>query len=165
MPNSKLEKTAGTRTRQTTVSTICSGLEFATELQPNEEGYLNPKFNAVKTKLKNMKDGGIIEKTFRADENVEQAFIDKKQFQYLYSEAESFIFMNNETKETPGYKPIHRLSPQEIKNEKIESKCGWSPFNNVEFKGTPVATIIAGKTKMKDGKILGEPEGTPLEFN
>ena len=46
-----------------------------------------------------MKDGGIIEKTFRADENVEQAFIDKKQFQYLYSEGESFIFMNNETYE------------------------------------------------------------------
>ena len=53
----------------------------------------------VKTKLKNMKDGGIIEKTFRADENVEQAFIDKKQFQYLYSEGEAFIFMNNETYE------------------------------------------------------------------
>ncbi|MFL2696091.1 MAG: elongation factor P [Candidatus Actinomarina sp.] len=51
----------------------------------------------VKTKLKNMKDGGIIEKTFRADENVEQAFIDKKQFQYLYNEGDSFIFMNNET--------------------------------------------------------------------
>ena len=40
-----------------------------------------------------------LEKTFRADENVEQAFIDKKQFQYLYSEGESFIFMNNETYE------------------------------------------------------------------
>ena len=52
-----------------------------------------------------------------------------------------------------------------IKNENIESKCGWSPFNDVEFKGTPVATIIAGKTKMKDGKIIGDPEGTPLEFN
>ena len=52
-----------------------------------------------------------------------------------------------------------------IKNRNIESKCGWSPFNDVEFKGTPVATIIAGKTKMKDGKILGDPEGTPLEFN
>jgi dihydroorotase len=52
-----------------------------------------------------------------------------------------------------------------IKDENIESKCGWSPFNNVEFKGTPVATIIAGKTKMKDGKILGDPEGVPLEFN
>ena len=51
-----------------------------------------------------------------------------------------------------------------IKNEKIESKCGWSPFNNVEFKGTPVSTIIAGKIKMKEGKIIGDPDGTPLVF-
>ncbi len=52
-----------------------------------------------------------------------------------------------------------------IKNENIESKCKWSPFNNVEFKGTPVATIIAGKIKMKEGKILGQPDGKPLIFN
>ena len=53
----------------------------------------------------------------------------------------------------------------EIKNENIESKCGWSPFHGYKFKGTPVSTIIAGKIKMKDGKLLGEPDGTPLEFN
>ena len=53
----------------------------------------------------------------------------------------------------------------EIKNEKIESKCGWSPFNEHKFKGTPVATIINGKIKMKDGVILGDPEGTPLQFD
>ena len=53
----------------------------------------------------------------------------------------------------------------EIKNENIESKCGWSPFNGFKFKGAPVSTIIGGKIKMKDGKILGDPEGTPLEFN
>ena len=29
-----------------------------------------------------------------------------------------------------------------IKNENIESKCGWSPFDGAEFKGAPVATII-----------------------
>jgi dihydroorotase len=52
-----------------------------------------------------------------------------------------------------------------IRNEDIESKCGWSPFNGFEFKGTPVSTIIAGKIKMKDGKILGDPDGTPLDFN
>ena len=52
-----------------------------------------------------------------------------------------------------------------IKNENIESKCRWSPFNEVEFKGTPVATIIAGKIKMNEGKILGDPEGSPLIFN
>ena len=52
----------------------------------------------------------------------------------------------------------------EIKNENIESKCGWSPFDGFKFKGTPVSTIIGGKIKMKDGKILGEPEGSALIF-
>ena len=52
-----------------------------------------------------------------------------------------------------------------IKIEDIERNCGWSPLNGFPFKGAPVATIIAGKTKMKDDKILGEPEGNPLKFS
>ncbi len=53
----------------------------------------------------------------------------------------------------------------EIKNEKIESKCGWSPFNGHKFKGTPVYTIIHGEIKMKDGNILGEATGKPIKFD
>ena len=52
-----------------------------------------------------------------------------------------------------------------IENSKIESKCKWSPFDGYQFKGTPVATIINGVIKMKDGKILGEPSGKPMNFN
>ncbi len=52
-----------------------------------------------------------------------------------------------------------------VKNENIESKCKWSPFNRFEFNGTPVATIIDGKIKMKNGKIIGAPKGKPLVFN
>ena len=51
-----------------------------------------------------------------------------------------------------------------IKNENIESKCKWSPFNGMEFQGTPVATIINGQIKMKNGKILGDPSGKPMLF-
>jgi dihydroorotase len=51
-----------------------------------------------------------------------------------------------------------------IKNENIESKCGWSPFDGYELKGTPVSTIVNGQVKMRDGKILGDPEGKPLKF-
>ena len=51
-----------------------------------------------------------------------------------------------------------------IKNENIESKCGWSPFNGYELKGTPVSTIIAGNIKMKDGNIIGDPTGKPMKF-
>ena len=51
-----------------------------------------------------------------------------------------------------------------IKDENIESKCKWSPFNGMKFKGTPILTIINGQIKMKNGKILGDPEGKPLVF-
>ena len=52
----------------------------------------------------------------------------------------------------------------EIKNENIESKCGWSPFNGYKFKGTPIYTIIGGEIKMHNGKIIGDPTGKPLSF-
>ena len=53
----------------------------------------------VKTKLKNLSNGGVVDKTFRADEEVEQAFIDKQSFQYLYKDGSEYIFMNNENYE------------------------------------------------------------------
>jgi len=53
----------------------------------------------VKTKLKNLSDGGVIDKTFRSDEDVEQAFIDKQSFQYLYKDGTSYIFMNKNSYE------------------------------------------------------------------
>ena len=51
-----------------------------------------------------------------------------------------------------------------VKNEKIESKCRWSPFHEFEFKGTPVTAIIAGQIKMREGKIIGDPTGKPMLF-
>ena len=41
---------------------------------------------------------------------------------------------------------------------------GWSPFDGCKFKGSPIATIINGKIKMKDGKIIEDPKGKPLVF-
>ena len=52
-----------------------------------------------------------------------------------------------------------------IKNHDIKSKCGWSPFDSYTFKGKPVATIVNGKFKMKDSKLIDEPEGRALEFD
>lgn len=49
----------------------------------------------VRTKLRNMKTKAVIERTFRADERVEQAIIDKKEMQYLYRDGEHYVFMDN----------------------------------------------------------------------
>ena len=47
----------------------------------------------------------MLDKTFRADEDVQQAFIDKQMFQFLYKDGEDFIFMNNDTYEQLSLSP------------------------------------------------------------
>ncbi len=51
----------------------------------------------VRTKLKNIKNGGVVEKTFRPTEKCPQARIDRADMQYLYSDGDLFHFMNVET--------------------------------------------------------------------
>ncbi len=53
----------------------------------------------VRTTLRNVRTGAVIDRTFRAGEKVEQAIIDKRDMQYLYADGESFVFMDNESYE------------------------------------------------------------------
>ena len=50
----------------------------------------------VRTKLKKVAGGAVLERTFRADEKVPLAVIDKREMQYLYREGTAFVFMDNE---------------------------------------------------------------------
>ena len=51
----------------------------------------------VRTKLKNIINGGVVEKTFRPTEKCPQARIDRKDMQYLYADGDLFNFMDTET--------------------------------------------------------------------
>ena len=51
----------------------------------------------VRTKLKNIKSGGAVEKTFRPTEKCPTARIDRKDMQYLYADGDLFYFMDVET--------------------------------------------------------------------
>ena len=51
----------------------------------------------VRTKLRNVKQGGVAEKTFRPTEKFEEARIDRKDMQYLYNDGELYYFMDCET--------------------------------------------------------------------
>ena len=53
----------------------------------------------VRTKLKNIINGGVVEKTFRPTEKFPQARIDRVEMQYLYSDGDLFHFMNMESYE------------------------------------------------------------------
>ena len=53
----------------------------------------------VRTELKNIKSGGVVEKTFRPTEKCPTARIDRKDMQYLYNDGDLFYFMDNESYE------------------------------------------------------------------
>ena len=49
----------------------------------------------VRTKLRNARTKAVIERTFRGDEQVEQAVIDKREMQFLYRDGQDYVFMDN----------------------------------------------------------------------
>jgi len=53
----------------------------------------------VRTKLKNVETGQVVERTFRAGEKVGKATLDRREMQYLYKEGAEFVMMDNETYE------------------------------------------------------------------
>ena len=53
----------------------------------------------VRTKLKNVKSSGVVEKSFRPTEKFPQARIDRKDMQYLYSDGDLYYFMDTESYE------------------------------------------------------------------
>ena len=51
----------------------------------------------VRTKLKNVKTGQVIDETFRAGANVKSVRVEARNYNFLYSDSENYIFMDNET--------------------------------------------------------------------
>jgi elongation factor P len=48
----------------------------------------------VRTKLKNVRTGAVVERTYRADEKLEQAIIEKREMQFLYRDGDEYVFMD-----------------------------------------------------------------------
>jgi dihydroorotase len=51
-----------------------------------------------------------------------------------------------------------------IENSWIASRCGWTPFDGMETTGWPIATIIRGRTVMRDHALVAEGQGAPVRF-
>ncbi|MBZ4652730.1 MAG: translation elongation factor [Peptococcaceae bacterium] len=81
-----------------------TGLTFELEgdvVQLLEFQHVKPGKGAafVRCKLKNVKTGAVVEKTFRPGEKFEKAHIERKEMQYLYKEGDNWVFMDTETYE------------------------------------------------------------------
>ena len=118
----------------------------------------------VRTKLKNLRTGGTIEKTFNTNIKIEKANISKKTMQYLYNTSDMYYFMDMNT-----YEQVE-LSEKQIENEKkylkenlevelvyFESELiGLNLPEKVEYKVTYTTDAVKGNTStnaLKDATL------------
>jgi elongation factor P len=60
----------------------------------------------VRTKLRNLKNGNVFDRTFNAGVRVEQAVIDKKDMQFLYRDGDEYVFMDTESYDQMNVAPV-----------------------------------------------------------
>lgn len=96
----------------------------------------------VRMKLKNLETGQVLDKTFRADENVDQAIIDRSDYQYLYQDDLGFHFMN-----LSDFGQI-AINPEDVGDSErylVEgSTVGLSMFN-----GTPIGVDLPASVELE----------------
>jgi elongation factor P len=119
----------------------------------------------VRTKLKNVRTGAVIDRTYRADEKLGLAVIDKREMQFLYREGDDYVFMDNET-----YDQLH-VTPAALGDSVNYLKEGDSavlPMYNGEIVGVdlPAAvTLVVAETEpgMQGDRVSGARKAATME--
>jgi elongation factor P len=81
----------------------------------------------VRTKLKNVMSGKVVDRTFNAGVKVETANVDKREMQYLYREGEDFVFMDTQDYDQPR---IPAATVGDAANYLLEEQTAVVAFNN-----------------------------------
>lgn len=117
--------------------------------------------SVLRTRLRNLKTGAVLEKTFQGAEHVEEAEIAKGKAQYLYQEGDEFFFMDNESyeqfslaRETLGKMAEYLLEGTEV------TLLNWNQSAlNIElpvkmtFKVSETPPGVRGNTVSTGGKV------------
>jgi elongation factor P len=119
----------------------------------------------VRTKLKNVRTGAVLDRTFRADEKVTLAMIDKREMQFLYREGADYVFMDNES-----YDQLH-VPPESIGdavNFLKEGDTAVLPMYKDEIVGVelPAAvelTVTDTEPGMQGDRVSGARKAATLE--
>jgi elongation factor P len=119
----------------------------------------------VRTKLKNVKTGNTVDKTFRAGETVPQAVIEKRDMQHTYRDGEDLVFMEMET-----YEEV-RLTAAEIgdqvkylKEEMSVSVVTWNgQIMEVELPNSIVLEVTQTDPGVKGDTATGGTKPAILE--
>jgi len=87
----------------------------------------------VRTKIRNLRSGAVVDKTFNSDTKVAVARLDRREMQYLYREGDQYVFMDSETYEQTGLAP--QLIDDDVSRFLVEGLTAIVALHD----GTPVS--------------------------
>ena len=93
----------------------------------------------VRTKIRNVRTGAVIDKTFNAGIKVEQAIVDRQDMQYLYNDGSSYVFMNTTTYEQTEVPPE---ALGDAKDYLIEQMTAQIAFYDGEIIGVEIPASV-----------------------
>ena len=119
----------------------------------------------VRTKLKNVLSGKVIDRTFNAGVKVETANVDKREMQYLYREGEDFVFMDTQDYDQPR---IPAATVGDAASYLLEEQTAVVAFNNgiplyVELPAAVELTISQTDPGMQGDRSTGGTKPAILE--
>lgn len=119
----------------------------------------------VRTKLRNARTGAVIERTYRGDERLEQAIIDKRDTQYLYRDGDDYIFMDQSNFDQV---PVSSKSLGEATNFLVETgKAMLISFNDeiigVELPASVELTITETEPGVQGDRVSGARKPATLQ--
>lgn len=103
----------------------------------------------VRTKIKNVITGAVIEKTFNPNDKYPTAFIERKEMEYLYNDGDLYYFMDNETYEQL---PISKsVLGDNFKFVKENMVCKIASYKGSVFAVEPPTFVVLEVTKTEPG--------------
>lgn len=119
----------------------------------------------VRSKLRNLRNGAVIDRTFNAGVRVEQALLEKKDMQFLYRDGDDYVFMDQETYDQENVAPT---ALGDAADYMVENSVALIAFYNgeiitVEIPASVELTIADTEPGIQGDRVSGARKPATLE--
>jgi elongation factor P len=119
----------------------------------------------VRSKLRNLRNGAVIDRTFNAGIRVEQAMLEKKDMQFLYRDGDDYVFMDQETYDQ---QPVAPLALGDAADYMVENSVAVIAFYNgdivtVEIPASVELNIADTEPGIQGDRVSGARKPATLE--
>ncbi len=119
----------------------------------------------VRTKIRNLKNGAVIDRTFNAGVKVEQAILEKNDMQFLYAQADNYVFMDKSTYEQMDVDPKQLGDAADYLVEGMVAMISMYQGNivGVEIPASVELTITKTEPGLQGDRVSGARKPATLE--